>query len=317
MSISRRSLLRSLAALPAASSLTGLGQEATHSHANPCPSVPASSIFVLFEGPWLIYQSDPSNKLLTALTVGKSMPIHLCDVQRYRDCAVKPLSGLPSNLPEATSWTLNPANSSSAKDFTTAFANPFAYDQFPWVSKASLIDPHSPVIPNPDDRSVTLPLPTGIYVGGLLLYAQVKESVSGLLEANNVPPHIVTIFEYAPLTGSTSPVSMSLNTGDPTKPVQFTAGDHLVFRMRHSQCFTTPVELKHVQATFQNLVSHFKSRQSPLSLDINTDTDYRAGEHIAGIAESEMGLKHAKPIARCPLQDTYANCAGGGIIVGP
>ena len=310
MSITRRSFFHTLSTLPLAFSLGGCrkGEVSTPKVAAQPPVPSPKSIFVVFAGPWLIYQSDEANKTLTALTVDDSMAGHRCVVQKFLNGAVDSAATYPDLLSDTVGANIKTSSAAMADDFVTAFASPFSYDSFTWVRYTDGLD--KPVIKRVDDkeRIVTLPLPTGVYVGGFLQHAIVSENIPKTLKNGDAQAHVVTIFEYAPSNGK--PVSLDLTLPGGANPYTFKAGDHLVFVVQHEPCDD---EVSHVKMTFDFLTRHFTENPlKPIAFSKN-DTQYFTGDHTDGIGDAEMGLGYIP----CPRNTDYANCAGSSIIVGP
>jgi hypothetical protein len=306
MSITRRSLLHTLGALPVAFSLNSAQAAGLQGRDTPSPK----SIFVIFEGPWLIYQSDPIDKTLIALSAGITMPMHSCGVQTWHQG--EQLSEIPFFAGAA--WNISASHYNPATDFKTLFSDPYGRgrsgDKFVWVTGTGRDAAGTPMVTGqPGDRTVVLPLPSRAYVGGLLKTAKASGTSPGILKDDGVQPHVVTIFEYVP-QDQVNKVEVSLKMGDPGRTIAFMPDAHMVFRMSHSN--SCGDEVKHVQETFQFLTSHISIGQSSIQLDIQ-DTSYRSGSNTDGIGEAEMGLKFTHD---CSRQDTFANCAGGGMIVG-
>ena len=324
MSTTRRTILRTIASLSAAHSLSGFA------FATPPRKPRPTSIYVLFEGPWLFY---PTGNDMTALSAGESIPpyMHNC---LYGLCTPndKHLKN-PLTFDNGQTFTLLASNAARAASFNDAFQTPFASEPFLWIQGQS---PY--VTPRAFDRIVTLPLPSRIYVAGKLKTAVVtagtqnlKPPTSGL---SQVRPYVVTILEYAP-TG-TSPVSLTLNTAQQA-PRTFTPNDRLTFRLIHQMTgpITPAEDAKHVKDAFDDLMSRVTAPGAAVQIaptdsacDVGTDTD--------GFDQDEMGIDPSGTLDRKPQTPThnrttrrnqagkinlfsssYANCAGGGGPVGP
>jgi hypothetical protein len=232
-------------------------------------------------------QSDRVGKPLIALSAGTTMPTHSCGFQTWHDA--KQLS--ETSFPAGAEWNISALNYNSSASFTKAFSDSYGRyrggDKFVWVTGTSKDGTGTPgVTGQPGDRTVVLPLPSQVYVGGFLKTANVRGSSAGVLKDDGVQPHVVTIFEYAPPVRKT--VAVSLKMGDSGQTVAFMPDAHLVFRMRHSN--DCKDELKHVKETFKFLTSHISLDQSSILFDIS-DTSYRRGSNTDGIGDTEMGLK--------------------------
>ena len=313
MSITRRSLLHSLAALPVIHSLDSLSLIQAASDGRKAKDTPsANSVFVLFTGPWLIFQS--SGNVLTALTIGSTSKMHRCVLEGWSSATGASVGTLLQDVTPGTPLRLSPAGFSQPDDFVNAFSQPFGYDPIAWIdtSTAQISTPAITVLPV--DRSVVLDLPTKIYTGGFLLGATVKETKSGVLHQKNgashvssVNPHVITILEYAPDDGKS--VSLSVpGVANPSVP-----GDHLIFRLQHQgDCDD---ELGHIRCAFDYLTAHINTSYPLVTLAVS-NTKYGKGDHVDGISEQEMGLCTVA-CTRQSKDNTYANCAGNSLIVGP
>jgi hypothetical protein len=296
-----------LGVLPIAYSLKSNAQAAgLQARAHPSPQ----SIFVIFEGPWLIYQSDRVGNPLIAVSAGTTMSTHSCGFQTWHDA--KQLSEIA--FPGGVEWNISAFDYDPSTSFDKAFSDSYGRsrggDKFVWVTGTGKSGAGGPVVTGQSgDRTVVLPLPSHVYVGGFLKTAKVSGSSAGVLKDDGVQPHVVTIFEYAPTVGKT--VAVSLKMEDSGQIVTFMPDAHLVFRMKH--CGDCKDELQHVKDIFAFLTSHISLGQSSIQFDIS-DTSYRSGSNTDGIGDLEMGLKFTHD---CSRQDTFANCAGGGMIVGP
>jgi hypothetical protein len=326
MFITRRSILRSIAATPAAYCL------ATHSlwALAPQPCTSTTSAFVILEGPWLIWQ-DPSTSYLKALSFGDAG--HDCEIST-QTCA-GPSTGMGSldggspgtvTATNAQAPTIKPPytafqtlfNTSSSANATSTDAG----DNFAWVTGHGTPS----VTVQPWDRTLTFnKLPTNVHTAGFLAHATVTSS-GGVLALENVHSHIATILEYAPSSGA----NVSLALAGPTSKT-ITGGEHLIFRMVHAADCDESMELCHIQCAFMGLAERvsINGQNNLLQMTITTDTSYHSGQDVAGFADKELGL-NPPPSVLCPpatlakiassrkmFSDSFANCAGGGIIVGP
>ena len=300
MPVTRRSLLRSLAALPLAQSLKAATAPVC-SVTQPAPS----SVFVLLAGPWLVFESAPNSPTLTALTVGTTLDdatipfVHSCAVQTWF-CQTKLAETV---LPAGQQWSFEAANYDNSKPFATVMSNAFSNQNVAWVPTGCTS------ACQPGDRSVVVPVPTNMYFAGILKNATV--SGPGVLKQDNVRPHVVTILEYASKGGSAPTVT--LTAGPYAQPVTFTPGAHVVFVMRHTG--NAPDELQHVRDAFGHLQRRM-SKGSSLSYNIQTDTKYDLGQ-TDGFLPTEMGLDPAMaPGAASSKSTTFANCCGTGLLSG-
>lgn len=300
MPITRRSLLHSLAALPAAASLKALAEP-------PCTvSPPApSSIFVLFAGPWLVSESAPGLPTLTALTVGPTLDdaahnfVHSCAVQTWA-CQTKLSETI---LPCNEQWSAVASGYDDSQPFAAVMVKAFDAQTTAWIPAGCTS------ACQPGDRSVVVPVPTSIYFAGILKNATV--SGSGILKQNDVHPHVVTILEYASVQGSAP--TLTLTKGASGQTVTFSPGAHLLFLMRHTG--QAQDELQHVRDAFGHLQRRM-SRGDDLTYTIATDTSYTLGAND-GFLPIEMGLDPSlAPGAVHPRSSTFANCCGSGLILG-
>ena len=323
MSITRRNLLRTIASLSAAHSLSGF--------AFAPPTKPkATSIYVLFEGPWLFY---PTGNEMTALAAGESIPPYM------HDCLYG--LGTPNNknikdpkiFDNGKTFAANVTNAARANSFTEAFQVPFATDPFLWITGQA---PY--VTPRTYDRVVTLPLPSKIYVAGKLKTAAVTQGTQSLKPPATGPladirPYVVTILEYAP----SGPAHVGLTLTDSATPRIFTPNDHLIFRLMHKSMGPgTPADdAKHVKDAFDDLIARVTTTGTPLQI-APTDSSCDIGTDTGGFDQDELGLDPSGLLDRMPrlpprrsaktsLADgtkrltvsTFANCAGGGSPGGP
>ena len=319
MSINRRSLLRSMAILPAACYVGGRRMLWAQG-AQGCQS--PTSVFVLLEGPWVLSQQNGS---LNAFTTGDSKN-HTCAVELWT-CANKKAvwTDLAGGTPVALSGSFQTTDYGTL--VTNAFntnqrVNPDPKDNFAWVPGATVTAPSS-------SRQLTLPMPSGMHTAGFLFYADVHSKGSKkVLKAESIRAHITTILEYAQ-TDPTHPASMTY--APPSGNQTVAPGQHLIFRLEHT---TMGDELKHIMKVFDDNQRNITvSSSSDLTeLKIATDASYNLGNDTAGFSSSELGfddlLAHTSTTAAAkatqkksgvahPADTTYANCAGGGIIVGP
>jgi hypothetical protein len=317
MPITRRSLLQTLGALPAAWSFNAFAQEIEEKKTGCSVKKPSpTSIFVLFEGPWLIFPSRDDG-WLTAVTIGTALDDdvagfkHSCAVETWF-CNTR-LS--ETELPAGHQWTMTGAGFDDANSFGDVMTKAFdgCKNNGAWISKQSPI-----ATCHPGDRSVVLPVPTHIHIAGFLKNATVDGD--GYLEKSGVNPHIVTILEYVP-TGNPLHTFLSLVRSNSCEGYKFTSGAHLIFRLQHSGEMD---EVTHIKAAFAHLQGHVSSGSHiAFNMKSGSDTGYLTGDNY-GFTPLEMGLdpKHCEhvPVDKlpndCPRQNNFANCCGGGIIVG-
>lgn len=300
MPITRRSLLHSLAALPAAASLKAVAA-APCSVTQPAPT----SIFVIFAGPWLIFESEPGGPTLTALTIGATLDdaandfVHSCAMQTWFCQTQLSETSLPAN----DQWSATAHDYDNSQKFSAVMAAAFGNQKVAWIPKGC------DSACRPGDRSVVVPVPTNMYFAGILCNATV--SGPGVLKQDNVRPHVVTILEYASLKGSAP--SLTLTRGLSGQTVTFSPGAHLLFRMQHTG--DGPSELQHVQDAFGHLQRRM-SMGGSLKYSIHTDTSYDLGSDD-GFQELELRLDPVfGPGGVHHHSSKYANCCGTGILSG-
>ena len=294
MSITRRSLLRSMAAIPVASCLEALPLWAQNTQGCDSPT----SIFVLLEGPWVIWQD--SGKLRAFTTSDTSM--HDCKVELWT--CEKKKRDLPVLKP-------GPAASSSGTFQSTDYGKllqdaldrnntpNISQDNFAWIREAVVKQDNA-------DRNLCLPMPTALHTAGFLKHATVKSTVSQVLKQENVHPHVTTILEYAQ-TDPLHPIPLVYATH------RVAPGQHLIFRMEHYSSGGTSAEIDHMKKVFQSNQRHVcrdgKTNLIDIYFDNNPDTSYDIGIETASFKDLELGL--------AVRFSDYANCAGNTLIVGP
>ena len=263
------------------------------------------SIYVLFEGPWLIFESGPGYPTLTAVTLGDALDnasrefLHTCAVQTWhRD---RQLS--ETQLPVGEQWTIWARNYKQPDTCGDVFDTAYKGQNFAWIPTGCTSEVHV------GDRSVVLPLPTCIHAAGILKNAQ---ATGDILEGHGARPHVVTILEYAPDPKDGSKLSLSLHKGSCYEDYEFSPGAHLIFRLRHRGNVD---ELQHVSDAFEYLKGHL-SEASSINFEICTDTSYDPGDS-SGFTDAELGLGMSRQMEPRGLHnDTFANCCGGGIVLG-
>jgi hypothetical protein len=304
MPITRRSLLQTLGALPAAwcfRTLPAVGQTP-----KPCPTTPApspNSIFVLIEGPWLIFPNPSKNSnanTMTALTVGYSLdhpgtgPFrHECVFQRWNNGHPQ---GGPVPIDPDHPWTIT--SSATPARFADVISDAWnKSDGFVWAYQENSLQTQT------GDRSLSLQVPTRIHIAGI----QRDATVSGQeLFDQPVKPHVVTILQYDPPASG----KLSLTVSGGIQQI-FNPGDQLVFRMRHlPKDQNVNAELQHVHDSF-DFIRKRLSNGNTIRLQI-TDTDYYCGDSD-GFSDEEMGLHRLDE--RHAVAE-YSNCCGGSIIGG-
>jgi hypothetical protein len=321
MSITRRTLLRTVASLSAAHSLSGFAF-------SPPTKPKSTSIYVLFEGPWLFY---PTGNDMTALAAGESIPPYMHDCLYGLGTPNSKNIKDPKIFDNGKTFAANVTNATRANSFTEAFQVPFATNPFLWITGQA---PY--VTPRAYDRVVTLPLPSNIYVAGKLKTAVVTQGTQSLKPPTTglaaVRPYVVTILEYAP----SGAAHVGLTLTDSATPRIFTPNDHLIFRLMHKSVGPgTPADdAKHVKDAFDDLIARVTTTGTPLQI-APTDSSCDVGTDTGGFDQDELGLdpsglldRMRKPSRRrsaAPhtedqkrlMVSNFANCAGGGGPVGP
>lgn len=269
-------------------------------------------IYVLFEGPWLIFESAPGLPTLTAVTVGAQMDdanhgfVHSCDVLTwYHGEQVS-----STTLPAGDQWYIR-ARKYRPRKLSRVIAD--AYDDQPiaWVPTGKNCNSHVYA----DDRSVVLPVPTSMHFAGILESASVTNDT--LLATSPISPHVVTILKYKPVIGDEDAPSLTLYLGDCSRPVSLEPGTHLIFRLKHTGMdMSKPTSKDHVTQAFTHLKSHL-SKGDSLGFNFDGVSTYKLGDS-QGLSFEELGLNpddHDPDGTRGNLSmfdGTYANCCGGG-----
>ena len=335
MSITRRTLVRNLTALSSLPLVSGLNRRTLAAmRGGPAPKCPSAtptsnSIFVLFQGPWIIDQPDPNVATLRATTVGHLeapwSSIHHCPVGlgnicssslgNFSDATLENPMALPLDLGPGEQWSIVPVSySPPASNITKLFDGPYAADHFAYIKGSNMtVTQHS------DDRTVTLPMPDAAYVGGYLNLCTVSGSTIAPLgsaqPASNYP-YAVVIFEYQTKSGKVPALTLNPSGRSPINLSGTTANTHLVFRMIHSDQMT---DRQHVHAAHESLrrrIGNWAGDGAILDLTLAvapkgaiTSTP---GSNTANFDALEMGLT--------PSNDrggtTYGDCCGGGIVLG-
>jgi hypothetical protein len=334
MSMTRRTLVRNLTALSALPLVSGLNRRtlaAVRRDSNPnCPSnAPTSnSIFVLFQGPWIIDQPDLN--VLRATTVGHLeapwSSIHHCPVglgnicssslDNFTDSTRGNHMALPLDLGPGEQWPITQSVSyiPPPGSITQLFDGPYAADPFVYIKGSNMT-----VMQQSDDRTVTLPMPDAAYVGGYLNSCTVSGSTiapSGSAQPTSNYPYTVVIFEYRTKSGNAP--ALTLNPGG-RPPILLSGGTpntHLVFRMIHSDQMT---DRQHVHAAHESLRRRIRNWAGDSAmLDLTLSIDPKAvitstpGKYTANFDPYEMGLAPSTSKAGT----SYGDCCGGGIVLG-
>jgi hypothetical protein len=350
MSITRRTLVRNLTTLSALPLVSGLdspalaamlrGSAATCASPTPTPN----SIFVLFQGPWIIDQPDPSASTLRATTIGRLdalwPAIHHCPVGLGNICSSSlgnfsdgNSMALPLELGLGELWSIVPSGSYTppSTSITTLFDSPYnAKDPFVYIKDSNMtVTPHS------HDRTVTLPIPDAAYVGGFLGKCKVSGDTIAVQSGGTQPaynnPYAVHIFEYQTKSGTPPALTLNPEGRAPINLSGSTPNTHLVFRMIHSDQMTTR---QHVRAAHDSLRRRIRnSAGDGAMLDLKLAFDpgeitATQGSNTAYFDPLEMGLTpvlgHAgttgnesgRTSSHVIVGTSYGDCCGGGMVLG-
>lgn len=310
----------------------------------PDPAVPAqtaspaqperTSIFILFEGPWIIYQLGLG--VLRAVTF-KNLPKGSMGAKHICQVGFGHSSGnldSPIGLKQPT-LTLNGGERwfitaptpmlSQLNELADICDVPFNKtqdnDTFVYLRRQSN---NITVNPQSHDRIVTLPTPDNVYFAGYLNSGKVSDPGGVLaLDPNGKKdprPHVTVIFEYTQQSATTLTLSLG---GAAIVPIK--QGKHLIFRMLHledvcdqdedemDEPMSPAEDADHIQNAFAALWSRFVPNDPKVSLTLSgvENTDTSTGKHTAGFGRSELGLKPPKEL----LSDTPDDCGGGGIVL--
>jgi len=298
MSVTRRSILRTLAALSAVQTVPGLRSGLAFAASSPNPD----SVFVAFEGPWIIDAQAGEGKVRATTLGALSNDIHFCeaglvDTETHRLRHPSDASLPPLVLKSGAAWTVQAGTGKTAtRNALAVFDDAFAREPFVYIR-----DKGMKLNPRAEDRLVTLPVPDRVYASQPLSHSTVVDPehlVEYTAASPNPPqPHQIVVFEYrnAPL---------SLLPGTDSLPL--TAGQRLVFRVEHSP--DTVAESVHIQNAFTSLAARVGagSRTLPLSLKVSDDANpYHAATYQPGQARLEL-----------VVVDLWDCCGGGIVIIG-
>ena len=318
MPITRRSLLQSLGALPAAWYLRAFaaGQKRTAcTITKPAPN----SAFVLLEGPWLLFPKNDDPKKLIALSLPPSIDddpcaTHYCFFQAWNCGSVQPR---PHGEVEVDKPLTITASKTPPGDFSKVFNA--AFDQYPFVwadSDSSAQIKHS-------ERYLYLQIPSQVHIAGRL--NDFNLSTTGYKQPlqGTVMPHVTTILQYDPPSGG----DVSLEMSGPTSH-QFGPADQIVFSMYH-WAPAGDSDQTHMNHTTKFLTSYFSGDGKGIQITYNS-AKYDKGDED-GFSEEELGLQQPAfvkaqnhPKARrpkglpavCAMSGEYSNCCGGSIVGG-
>ena len=178
------------------------------------------------------------------------------------------------------------------------------------------------VKPNPGDRTVLLPIPDRVYLGGQLKDAIVADNSGVLQSPSQARSYVATIFEYRHDPDQSNKMTVSTSDGN-TFDLQ---SQHLVFRMRFPPDRLADTE--HIEHAFSSLAARIKGGQSDLDISINArSTKIVGGNDTGGISAAEMGIEpgvmsethsHTNQHATSFLGGftiDFPSCQGGGIII--
>lgn len=310
MQVTRRSLLYLLGALPFAQATRSLASGAGLGGAAK-PQASSDSIFVLFEGPWLISHTAKQHGI-TALTVEDTQ--HTVASGKWDD---KSKSMVTANLLDpGTSCAITGSNLATAPPFGELFNNACASHKIAWISRV----PHT-LHPTGAQRRIDLPMPNRVYVAGFLVNTKVSNKSQPVLDTNDVVPHVTTVLEYERAAQGAPGMSLAI-AGKPAQTLG--AGDHMIFRTLLGD--PTCPDNTHVQHAFNFLADRVQAGTTPGPIQIACQTtDYQTGSCAPTFSDNELGLEQstcgARVKAKVKLQgihimERYANCAGATIIAG-
>ena len=354
MSMTRRTLIRNLTALsalplvsgldgPAAFAVSGFGFQKETAAPDP------NSIFVLFEGPWIIHQPDSSMKTIKASTFGhldEPWPsqfgsVHSCPVG-LGTCGEYSLSNpqdgnsmqLPLELGVGGKWSvIAPGDSpGSTGGYSTApkslaglfgglygeFSNKL--DPFVYITNSGMA-----VAQDHDDRTVTLPTPARVWIGGALTKYSVTGSnltpaSSSTKPPSRVTPYFVVFLEYQ-TDGNGNAPDLRLNpTGHAAIKLQGgnSRKTHLIFRMTHSDTMQLDQHVHAAHNSLRRRIGNWGGDGTGLDLTLTSSTTplpTTQGNNFDGFDVQEMGMMGSMPKGE-RAGPGYADCCGGGIILG-
>jgi hypothetical protein len=297
-----------------------------------------TSVFVLFEGPWLIHH--PAAGKLCAITFGDLV---VCGVEVPHQCSV--------GFGNATGQIVNPAGKSAPdlllmpgdpclvkesgkfrsarKALSEVFDVPLNRPKYNDVFVYLQDETSFPVRPDKKkDRIVTLPIPDNVYVAGRLLSGRMEASNKGMLRPDpkgvQLPmPHVTTICEY---TADSKPNLELLIAGE--NPIEIPPGKHLIFRMMHksetkqsqsmkAMKMSNAQEAAHIEAAFATLWTRVKPTDASASLALTKVQHpmFRIGHYTADFGPRELGFKKPKGGGGFDRIITPADCGGTTFVV--
>jgi len=303
MPITRRTVLRNLGTLTAASALPIIG----------CKTAPAphadGSIRVIFAGPWMI-NGDKSGTLFATTDISS---YHSCVCEKWINGSPAATGTFtPPTIAQADRWhgTFTPAQTSSSfKAVKDAFIN----NNAPYFGK-------HPVAPLPKDLHFTLPAPDAAYLGGRLMDGYISDEAGKLVPGKM--PYVATILHYHQNAGQ-QPFSLSL--ADPAQhgntTITANSGEDLIFHVVHDPADPQP-EGAHIPNMFANILTRIGAPKWQLHLN---DPSFVANQNPDGVTDKELELgeptgTHLAMISAevnsrgfyRPIFSALANCAGGG-----
>jgi hypothetical protein len=296
--------------------------------AGPADTPTASSLFVLFEGPWIFDQPDTTSPNLRATTFGHLdaawSASHHCPVglgtpgssnlNNIPDSSNSQLA-LPLELSPGERWSIAavPGYSPTKKLLTDVFDPPYKNDTFVYIKKSKMT-----VSPHDDDRVVTLPMPDAAYIGA---YLEAVTVTSAYLANGGTPtsnPYFAVILEYQNIV---TPPALTLSPSGRT-PIGLTAGKHLVFRMIHGDNMTPGQHVRAAHETLRRRIGSWDPHTGDgTELDLTTqfsgdgtkDFKVTPGKNTAGFYAAEMGIG---PMEQGKGGTGYGDCCGGGCVLG-
>jgi len=342
MTVTRRTIIRNLAALSALPLAAEFGKGLAFAMGGSTPpTLPdPTSIFVMFEGPWIIDQFKTGTLRATSFdkTINEGATgtaSHLCAVgfSESNGNLVYPAGSTTAStltLPAPGNWVISPKSALQSQTntlvelFDAQFNDP-NNNVFAYIRKQNMT-----VNPWANDRTVLFPTPDKVYVGGRLVPGLLSgaQGVAGITDNSSVlatsgsdspMPYVTVIFEYK----GPNPTSLSLSTGSTN--ISLVSGQHFIFRMRHQHAnLPTPSEdAQHIEDAFATLLQRVGGTGNKSLPTLNVaNGNYVENSYPDNFTDAEMGLGMA-PMSRLhprsgrkPFYDTYSNCCGGGIVLG-
>jgi len=308
MPITRRTVLRNLGTLTAASALPIIGCKST---APVGPPPPPGSLRVIFAGPWIV-TGDKEGNIIATTDIAKP---HSCICEKWVNGTLVGTFN-PPPITQADRWrgTFNPPQTSAGFD---PVRKAFVENNAPFVKNAI-------VIPDPRDLHFTLPGPDTAYLGGRLMDGYISDEAGKLLPG--IMPYVATILHYHQNAGQqlfSLTLADKINHGDGNQPLTVNSGEDLVFHIVHDGGLDPTPEATHVPRMFSHILTRF-STAPKWKLNL-ADAAYVANQNPDGVTDNELDLTeptgmHLTTVSAemdfrgifRPIVATYANCSGGG-----